>query len=254
MAASGPIGVLQRPLLSTSHRRDRRSLRIVECVALAAAMAVIVACKPAPNSTANQAEQANATTPAPAAAAQPTQIRDTSALRPPAGARIAIVEFADLECPACAAANPRLKAAVAQYNIPWVRHDFLIPSHNWSRQAAINARWFGLKSPALGDEYRDEVFANQASIVDPAALAQFTQKFASDRHIGWPVMGADPDGKLAAAVEADNDLGKRTGVTLTPTIFIVYDGATGPAYIQVRDASQDLFQTIDQALAATRGR
>jgi protein-disulfide isomerase len=244
--------MLQRPSLNTSHRRDGRSLRIVECLALAAAVFAIAACKPAPDGAANRAEQPSAAEPAPAA--QTTQVRDTTALRPPAGARIAIVEFADLECPACAAANPRVKAAVAQYNIPWVRHDFLIPSHNWSRQAAIDARWFDLKSPALGDEYRDAVFANQASIVDPAALAQFTQKFAADRQIGWPVMGADPDGKIAAAVEADNDLGKRTGIEQTPTIFIAYEAANGPAYIEVRNPARDLFQTIDQALAAARGR
>ena len=61
-----------------------------------------------------------------------TQVHDTSALHPPAGARVAIVEFADMECPACAAANPIVKSAVAQYKIPWIRHDFLIPNHIWS--------------------------------------------------------------------------------------------------------------------------
>ena len=87
------------------------------------------------------------------------QVLDSFALHPPVGARVAIVEFADLQCPACATANPTLKAAAAKYKIPWIRHDFLIPTHNWSRYAAIDARWFDLKSKALGDEYRDQVFA-----------------------------------------------------------------------------------------------
>jgi protein-disulfide isomerase len=38
-----------------------------------------------------------------------TQVKDASALKPPAGSRVAIVEFADLECPACASANPLVK-------------------------------------------------------------------------------------------------------------------------------------------------
>src|SRR5580692_6483072 len=92
------------------------------------------------------------------------KVQDTSALHPPAGARVAIVEFDDLECPYCAEANPLLMQAVARYKIPWVRHDFLIPGHIWSPTAAIYARWFDAKSFRLGGDYRNQVFANQASI------------------------------------------------------------------------------------------
>ena len=70
-----------------------------------------------------------------------TQVHDPAALRPPAGARVAIVEFEDMECPDCARANPLLREAAAKYNIPWVRHDFPLPFHPWSMQAAVNARW-----------------------------------------------------------------------------------------------------------------
>ena len=69
-----------------------------------------------------------------------TQVHDPAALRPPAGARVAIVEFDDMECPDCARANPVLMQAVATYHIPWIRHDFPLPFHAWSFQAAVNAR------------------------------------------------------------------------------------------------------------------
>jgi hypothetical protein len=36
-------------------------------------------------------------------------VNDPSALKPPPGARVAIIEFEDLECPDCANANPLLK-------------------------------------------------------------------------------------------------------------------------------------------------
>src|SRR5271166_5825933 len=75
-----------------------------------------------------------------------TQVHDPAALRPPAGAHVAIVEFEDMECPDCARANPLLREAAAQYHIPWVRHDFPLAFHAWSFDAAVYARWFDLKS------------------------------------------------------------------------------------------------------------
>ena len=180
----------------------------------------------------------------------PVQILDPTALHPPAGATVAIVEFDDLECPACAAANPTLKAAADHYKIPWVRHDFLIPYHNWSRAAAINARWFDLKSKLLGDEYRNQVFSNQRNIYNPDVLAQFTLKFAQSHGLALP-FALDPQGKLAADVNADVALGNRTGIKSTPTIFIVTAGGKGPAYTQVMNPALQLFTDIDQAIANT---
>jgi protein-disulfide isomerase len=179
-----------------------------------------------------------------------TQVLDTTALHPPAGARVAIVEFADMECPACAHANPVLKEAAAKYKIPWLRHDFVIPYHAWSPIAAVNARWFDSKSKALGDEYRDQVFANQSSIYNPEVLRQFTQKFADDHKIQLP-FAMDPQGKLAAEIKADSELGRRTGVTQTPTIFIVTSNSRGAPFIEVQHPDTQLFQVIDQAIADT---
>jgi protein-disulfide isomerase len=185
-----------------------------------------------------------------ACAQSPMQVLDPSALHPPVGSRVAIVEFDDLQCPSCAAANPILKAAAAKYHIPWVRHDFLIPYHNWSRIAAINARWFDQKSKPLGDEYRDEVFASQASIYNPDSLAQFTQKFAQNHGMSLP-FATDPQGKLAHEVDADADLGRRTGIRSTPTIFVVTAGGKGAPFTQVMNPAQQLYTTIDQAIANT---
>jgi protein-disulfide isomerase len=178
-----------------------------------------------------------------------TQVHDASALKPPTGARVAIVEFADLECPACAHENPTLKAAASTYKIPWVRRDFLIPNHVWSPVASVNARWFDSKSKELGDEYRDQVFLNQSSIYSLIVLRQFTEKFAKSHGLALP-FALDPQGKLAAAVKADTDLGTRIGVEHTPTVWIVTAGSKGAPYIEVTDQNR-LYQIIDQALADT---
>ena len=163
---------------------------------------------------------------------------------------MAIVEFDDLECPACAAANPVLMQAAAKYGIPWIRHDFLIPGHPWSPSAAVNARWFDEKSKRLGDDYRNYIFANQNSIETRSELQQFTQRFASAHSVALP-FAIDPQGKLAAAVQADCQLGIRTGVNQTPTIFIVTSNSKGAPFIEVTDPQAQLFTTIDQAIAQT---
>ena len=178
-----------------------------------------------------------------------TQVHDPSALKPPAGARVAIVEFEDMECPDCGRANPLLREAAAKYKIPLVRHDFPLPMHAWSFQAAVNARWFDTKSKNLGDEYRDQVFANQISIVTPDALRQFTDKFAQGHGVALP-FAIDPQGKLSADVKTDYALGQRIGIEHTPTIWVVTANSKGAPFVEVLDRTK-LYQMIDQALADT---
>ncbi len=180
-----------------------------------------------------------------------TQVHDASALKPPAGARVAIVEFYDLECPDCANANPLLIQASAKYGIPWVRHDFPLPQHNWSFQAAVNARFFDTKNAKLGNDYRDAVFANQNSIETPVQLQQFTQKFAASHGVALP-FAIDPMGKLSGLVKADRDLGQRIGIEHTPTIWIVTNGSHAAPFVEVVDRNK-LYQLIDTAIAETRG-
>jgi protein-disulfide isomerase len=160
-----------------------------------------------------------------------------------------MVEFEDMECPDCGRANPLLREAEAKYKIPLVRHDFPLPMHEWSFEAAVNARWFDLKSKALGDEYRDKVFANQISIVSLETLRQFTEKFAKDHGMALP-FAIDPQGKLAAAVKSDYALGQRIGIEHTPTIWVVTANSKGAPFVEVVDRTK-LYQMIDQALADT---
>lgn len=176
-----------------------------------------------------------------------TPVHDPAALKPPPGEKVAIVEFDDMECPMCAETNPLLIQAQAKYHIPWVRHDFPLPFHPWSFQAAVYARWFDQKGNDLGNQYRNSVFANQRSIETRQELLAFTQKFASSHGMQLPFM-IDPQGKLADQVKADRALGQRIGVEHTPTIWIVTSGGKAPQYTEVVDTNK-LFQTIDQVLS-----
>ncbi len=164
------------------------------------------------------------------------------ALRPPKGAQVAIVVFEDLQCPDCRRAAPLLDEAAKTYKIPLVRHDFPLPMHNWSFDAAVIARYLDTHSKQLGNEFRDYIFQHQPEITPPT-LRSFAERFAGDHKIDLPFV-VDPQGKLAAAVTADRDLGRTVGIEHTPTIYVVSNKTQGKPFVEVVDRTQ-LFQLID---------
>src|SRR5690242_5320556 len=89
---------------------------------------------------------------------------DGSSLKPPPGARVAIVVFEDLECPTCARAYPIVWEAAKAHNVPVVLHDFPLQMHPWSFDAAVYARYFDTKSEKLGDDFRGYIYQNQPQI------------------------------------------------------------------------------------------
>jgi protein-disulfide isomerase len=173
-----------------------------------------------------------------------TQFKDTSLLKPPAGAKVAIVEWEDLECPACAHAFPIVHQAVEHYHIPLVRRDFPLKMHIWSHEAAVIARYIQDKiSPTLADQYRREVFASQYMIASKDDMHRFTQKFFMTNHQQMPFV-MDPTGQFAKEVDADEATGEKAGLNHTPTIVVV----TANHYTEVLDIAQ-LYSAIDAAIA-----
>lgn len=173
--------------------------------------------------------------------------KDTSQFKLPAGERAAILEFEDLECPACANAAPIVKRALDLYKIGFLRHDFLIQNHYWSKDAAITARYLQDKvSPDLGEQYRRDVFANQRMIASKDDLQGFTRKWFQQHGQQMPFV-MDPSGRFTAEVQADVTLGERIGLMKTPTIIVL-----GPrGWTQVTDVTQ-LYTAIDNTLAQSK--
>jgi protein-disulfide isomerase len=167
------------------------------------------------------------------------------ALRPPKGAQVAIVVFEDLQCPQCRRVAPILEQASKTYKIPLVRHDFPLPMHNWSYQAAVMARYFDGTSKALGNEFRDYIFSNQLEI-NPQNLQRYAEKFAAAHKVGLPFV-VDPQGKFAAEVNADRDVGKAIKLDHTPTIYVVSSRHPDKPYVEVdvRQVDSRLYALID---------
>jgi protein-disulfide isomerase len=173
-----------------------------------------------------------------------TAFKDTSAFKPPSGAKVAIIEFEDLECPLCAEVSPMVRQAMNHYGIPRVHYDFIIPGHMWSRTAAIYARYLQDKvSLQTAEDFRRDVFASQRLIAGPDDLQQFTRRWFQAHGQQMPFV-IDPTGKCATEVEADCALGRRVGVGHTPTLVVV----TARHWIEVAEPNQ-LYAAIDLAEA-----
>jgi protein-disulfide isomerase len=169
-------------------------------------------------------------------------LKENPVLKPPKGSQVAIIVFEDLECPDCARAAPLLEEAAKNYGIPVVRHDYPLDKHPWAREAAILARYFDTHSKKMGNEFRDTVFQHQMEITKDN-LRAFAEKFAADHKIDLP-FAVDPQGKLAALVDADRSRGNSIGLNHTPTIYVVSNKRVGTPFVEVVDRSQ-LFSLID---------
>lgn len=181
----------------------------------------------------------------PALHGQVTTVKDGALLRPAPPARVAIYDFEDLECPACAHAFPQVHEAADHYKIPLMRHDFPLQMHIWSRDGAVTARYIqDTVSPQAAEEFRGAVFANQMSISSKDDLQAFTQQYFQKHGRTMPFV-VDPTGRFSKEVQADYDLGQKIGLNHTPSIFIV----TQKGYTEVTDITQ-LYQTIDASIAS----
>jgi protein-disulfide isomerase len=156
---------------------------------------------------------------------------DGSSLKPPARARVAVVVFEDLECPACGHAYPIIWQNANAAHVPVVLHDYPLTKHPWAFDAALYARFFDTKSQKLGNDFRAFIYQNQPQI-NVQNLKQYAEKFANDNHVPLPFV-IDPQGKLKAEIQADRDLGQKCNLTQTPTIFVVGGGSASPTFLEV---------------------
>ncbi len=169
--------------------------------------------------------------------------QDPALLRPPKGAQVAIIVFEDLQCPKCRMDAPLVANAGKTYKIPVVRHDFPLPMHNWSYNAAVIARYFDTHSKELGNQFRDYIFQHQPEI-SPDNLQAFAQRFATDHKVDLPFV-VDPQGKFAALVNEDKDLGRRVGIQHTPTIYVVSGKPQAKPFMEVENPDKQLYQLIE---------
>jgi len=141
-------------------------------------------------------------------------------LKPPAGAKVAVIVFEDLGCPSCAANHPTELAVVEQTHVPLVRYDFPFKEHVWTFEGAVCARYIQDHiSPKLAGDFRTDVFAAQRMFASRDDIDRYLKSWLS-RHGQAVPMIIDPGGKLAAEVGADYQFGVHLNVQYTPTIIV----------------------------------
>ncbi len=169
---------------------------------------------------------------------------DYSAIKPPAGTKVAVVVFEDLECPTCARSYPIIWSVAKAHNVPVLLHDFpLVNIHPWTFRASLYARYFDTQSQKLGNDFREYIYKSQNQVV-PGNLDQFARKFADENKVALP-FSIDPESKLKDKINADYELGLRLGVNGTPTIYIVGNNGSGQPFV---DIIKD-FPTLEQSYA-----
>ena len=141
--------------------------------------------------------------------------------RGPKDAKVMIVEFGDLQCPACKAAQPTIEQLVAaEPQARFVFQNFPLDMHNWAHKGADYADCVGRASNDAFWKFLSKTYEQQSNItaenVDEKLKAIATESGVNGDEIA--ACAAKPETR--AHVDASIALGKQVEITGTPTLFI----------------------------------
>jgi len=141
--------------------------------------------------------------------------------RGPKSAPDTIVEFGDLQCPACKAAQPTIEALVAsEPNARFVFQNFPLEMHNWAAKGAAYADCVGRASNDAFWKFVSKTYDTQGDITAENADEKLTAIADGVGLKGADIAACAAKPETKAHVEASIALGKSVDVTGTPTLFI----------------------------------
>lgn len=135
--------------------------------------------------------------------------------------KVKIVEFADFQCPACAAAEPIVESLLAQYpgKIDFEFRHFPLPGHRNAVMAAEAAE--AAREQGKFDEMKHELYEKQNSWAESAdplqVFLQFAESLGLDRE---KFITALESRKFREKIESSFQEGSRLGINATPTFFV----------------------------------
>jgi protein-disulfide isomerase len=139
----------------------------------------------------------------------------------PKNASVTIVEFGDLQCPACKAAQPAIEALVAaEPNARFVFQNFPLEMHNWAAKGAAYAECVGEASNAAFWKFVSKTYETQSDITAENADEKLTA-LANDAGVkGSDIAACATTPGTKAHIDTSIALGKSVNVNGTPTLFI----------------------------------
>lgn len=141
--------------------------------------------------------------------------------RGPKDAPVTIVEFGDLQCPACKAAQPTIEALVAaEPKARFVFQSFPLEMHNWAAKGAAYADCVGRASNDAFWKFVSKTYETQADITADTADAKLTAIADGVGLKGAEIAACAAKPETKTHVDASIALGKTVDVTGTPTLFI----------------------------------
>ena len=141
--------------------------------------------------------------------------------RGPKDAPVIIVEFGDLQCPACKAAQPTIEALVAaEPTARFVFQNFPLEMHNWAAKGAAYSDCVGRASTDAFWKFVSKTYETQSDITAENADEKLTAIADGAGVKGSDIAACAAKPETKAHVDASIALGKSVDVTGTPTLFI----------------------------------
>lgn len=148
-------------------------------------------------------------------------VRADSIQTGPASAKVTVVEFGDIQCPACAAAAPTVKRLKDEYKdrVNFVFRHFPLPSHA-NAQAGAQAAEAANNQGKFWEMY-DKLYANQKEWESSGSPNEFYIKYAKEIGLDETKFKDDLENfRQIDKIRADKADGDALGVSATPTFFI----------------------------------
>jgi protein-disulfide isomerase len=141
--------------------------------------------------------------------------------RGPKDAAVTIVEFGDLQCPACKSAQPAIEGLVAaEPNARFVFQNFPLDVHNWAAKGAAYADCVGRASNDAFWTFVAKTYETQADITAENVDEKLTAIADGAGLKGADIAACAVKPETKARVDASLELGKSVDVGGTPTLFI----------------------------------
>ena len=141
--------------------------------------------------------------------------------RGPKDSPVTIVEFGDLQCPACKAAQPTIEGLVAaEPTARFVFQNFPLEMHNWAAKGAAYADCVGRASNDAFWKFISKTYETQSDITAGNVDEKLTAIADGVGLKGSEIAACAAKPETKAHVDASIALGKSVDVTSTPTLFI----------------------------------
>ena len=141
--------------------------------------------------------------------------------RGPANSPVTIVEFSDMQCPHCKAAQPVIEKLLAdEPNAKLIFQNFPLPNHDWAAKAAAYNDCVAKQSKDAFWKFVASVYDSQASITAATADEKLTALADQAGVKGSEAAACAAKDDTGAEVQGEILLAQSVDVNSTPTLFI----------------------------------